>query len=164
MNKHESMRGYFSYELHELMSKNEDIYLITADLGYKIFDDIKKYFPYRFINVGASEQSMIGIGVGLALENKIPICYSITPFLLYRPFEFIRNYINYEKIPVILVGSGRNKDYKHDGFTHWSQEDEEVMKLFPNIDSYWPANKECIGTLLNKIIDSKKPSYLNLSR
>lgn len=164
MNRHESQRGYFAFEIWLLMQHNPDIYLISSDLGYGMFDQIKKDFPDRFINCGASEQSMIGIGVGLALEGKIPVCYSITPFLLYRPFEWIRNYLDHEKIPVVLVGGGRDKNYEHDGFTHWAEEDKEVMKLFKNIDSYWPKEKEEIPELLSKIIESKKSTYLNLTR
>jgi transketolase len=164
MNRHESQRGYFSFELWLLMQSNINIYLVTGDLGYGQFDQIKKDFPNRFINVGAAEQSMIGVGVGLALEGKIPICYSITPFAIYRPFEWIRNYLDHEKISVIIVGGGRSKDYKDDGFTHWAEEDKEVMKLFKNVDSYWPETKEEIPELLGKIIESKKATYLNLTR
>ena len=73
------------------MNKNEKIFLLTGDLGFGLFDDIRKDFPNRFINVGSCEQLMIGLAVGLSYEGWIPLCYSITPFLLYRPFEFIRN-------------------------------------------------------------------------
>jgi len=164
MERYNSMRGYFAFELWLQMQKNPNVYLISGDLGYGMFDQIKKDFPDRFINCGASEQTMIGIGVGLALEGKIPFCYSITPFLLYRPFEWIRNYLDHEKIPVILVGGGRNKDYEHDGFTHYAEEDKDVMKIFKNIEAYWPETKEEIPELVSKIIESKKPIYLNLSR
>ncbi|MDO8657799.1 MAG: hypothetical protein Q7K55_03600, partial [Candidatus Levybacteria bacterium] len=109
--RHDSMRGWFAYDLYNHMAKNENIWIITGDLGYKLFDYIRRDFPERFINTGAAEQAMIGIAIGLALDGKIPFVYSITTFLLYRPFETIRNYINYEKIPVKLIGSGRNKDY-----------------------------------------------------
>jgi transketolase C-terminal domain/subunit len=54
---------------------------------------------------------MIGAATGMAMEGKIPVVYSITPFLLYRPFVFLRNYLHHENIPVKLVGGGRNKDY-----------------------------------------------------
>ena len=164
MNKHDSQRGWFAYELYQKMRMNKDIYVLTADLGFGMFDYIRNRYKNRFINVGAAEQVMIGMGVGLALEGKIVICYSITTFLLYRPFETIRNYINREKIPVILVGGGRDKDYLHDGFSHWSEEDKKVMKIFKNIKAYWPETKEEIPDLLDKIIKSKKPTYLNLRR
>src|SRR3990167_9125355 len=99
----ESQSGYFADTLYDEMEKNKDIWVLTGDVGYGVLDDIQKYFPERYVNTGAAEQSLLDIGVGLALNGKIPICYSITPFLLYRAFETIRNYISFEKIPVILV-------------------------------------------------------------
>ncbi len=162
--RHNSMRGWFAWELHSHMIDNENIWVITGDLGYKMFDNIKRDFSERFINAGVSEQAMIGVGVGLALEGKIPLIYSITPFLLYRPFETIRNYINHEQIPVKLIGGGRDKDYLYDGFSHWAQEDKEVMKIFSNIIPFWPETKEEILGLLPEILYNNKPTYLNLTR
>ena len=144
------------------MQKNEDIVFLTADLGYKVLDQIKKDFPQRFYNVGASEQLMIGIAVGVALSGKKPICYSITSFLLYRPFEIIRNYVNYEKVPIKLIGSGRDKDYNHDGISHWSEEDKDVMGLFNNIESYWPNFVD--ENKIEELILNNKPVYINLKR
>lgn len=158
------MRGYFSYELYYHMRKNKNIWVVVGDLGYGMFDEIKKAFPDRFINVGAAEQTMMGVGIGLALEGKIPFLYTATPFLLYRPFETIRNYINRERIPVKLIGSGRGKDYLYDGFSHWAEEDRKIMKIFSNILSFWPKNKEEIPNLLSKIISNNQPVYLNLRR
>ena len=107
------MRKHFSKLLHDKMAENEDIVLITGDLGYGLWDRIKIDYGDRFYNVGSSEQLMTGMAVGMAFEGKIPVVYSITPFLLYRPFELVRNYINHEKVPVKLVGGGRDKDYGH---------------------------------------------------
>ena len=140
------------------MQRNERIFFITGDLGYGLADHIRNDFPGRFINTGAAEQTMMGVAVGLALSGKVPVVYSITPFLLFRPFETIRNYISHESIPVIMVGSGRDDDYKHDGFSHFAG-DDEILKQLPNIvfikeDSF----------NLAKIIASNKPTYLNLKR
>lgn len=159
-----NMRAAFAHEMYKQMSKNKNIWIITGDLGYKMWDDIRKDFPSRFINVGASEQSMVGIAVGLALEKKIPIVYSITTFLLYRPFETIRNYVNYEGIPVKLIGAGRNKDYTHDGISHWAEEDKDVMRLFSNIQSLWPENISEIPKVIKDMLRDNKPWYVNLRR
>lgn len=158
----DTMRGWFAYELYNQMAKDKDVWLVTGDLGYKMFDFIKKDFPKRFINVGSAEQSMIGVGIGLALEGKKPFVYSITPFLLFRPFETIRNYISHESIPVRLIGSGRNQDYIHDGYSHWAQEDKKVMKIFSAIISVWPKTKEEIPSLVTKMVKISKPWYCNL--
>ena len=153
----EKMRRLFAELMHEHMARDERIHFLTADVGYKMLDRIRDDFPARFHNVGAAEQLMVGAGVGLALSGKIPVCYTITPFLLYRPFEWIRNYLSHDKIPVILVGSGRGKDYLHDGYTHWEDECSQTNAICPK-------DKEEMPWLLNSILTSGMPAYLNLRR
>ena len=156
------MRAEFAKQLHEQMAVNPDIYLITADLGYGILDKIKEDYPDRFFNVGAAEVAMVSIAVGLALSGKVPFCYSITPFLLFRPFETIRTYISHEKIPVILIGSGRGNDYEHDGFSHYAGDDDILMRL-PHIYSIRNLPELKPGAV-KSIIEMKMPVYLNLKR
>lgn len=160
----QNLRRRFADEVYKAMKTNNKIIVVSGDLGYKMWDQIRQDFPKRFINVGAAEQSLIGVGIGLALKGKISIVFSITSFLLYRPFETIRNYINHEKVPVILVGAGRDKDYQHDGFSHWSEEDKEVMKIFKNINSVWPDSADEVSKIVPKIINSHQPWYINLKR
>lgn len=163
-NYQNNLRRRFADEIHAHMKTNDSIFVLTSDLGYRMWDQIRDDYPDRFYNVGAGEQAMIGIGIGLALEGKIPIVFSITPFLLYRPFETIRNYLNNEKIPVKLIGSGRNKDYKENGFSHWSEEDKSVMHIFKNITSYWPETVNDVSRIIPKMLQDKKPWYINLAR
>lgn len=160
-----NMRRFFADKLYEKMGKNKKIWVLTGDLGYKMWDEIKKDFPSHFINVGAAEQSMMGIAVGLALAGQIPIVYSITTFLLYRPFETIRNYLQHEKIPVKLVGSGRNKDYIHDGISHWAEEDKKIMQtIFTDIRSCWPNSIDELDRLIDEMLSSNQPWYMNLTK
>jgi len=166
MNKpkpHDSMRGYFTHYLYEEMEKNPNVYLITADLGYGMFDQIQADFGNRFINTGAAEQTALDIAVGLAMSGKIPFVYTITPFLT-RGFETIRNYINHENIPVIMVGAGRDKDYIHDGFSHYADDIPAIMDLFKNVVSYYPINKEELETLVSTVSNLKRPVFLSLKR
>ena len=158
------MRFAFVECLEEEMEQNESIYVLLGDLGFGIFDQIRARFPDRCINVGSSEQLMVGMGTGLALEGKLPICYSISSFLIYRPFEFIRNYLDYEKIPVKLVGSGRDLDYGTAGFTHHSTELKPILRHFKNIDSYWPNTKDELINEMKTFLYSERPSFLSLKR
>src|SRR3990172_733039 len=99
---HQSQRGYFAGYIYNAMIIDPNIIVVTADLGYGVFNKIRDDFPERFLNTGAAEMAACGICVGLALQGKKPFFYSITNFLLYRPFEVIRNYIDHERIPVRL--------------------------------------------------------------
>lgn len=161
---HDSIRGWFAAALHDEMEKDERIWCLTGDLGYLMLDKIRDDFPDRFVNVGASEQLLIGAGVGLALSGKIPFCYSITTFLIYRPFEWLRNYLHHENIPVILVGSGWEKDYEHDGISHQPFEAGKVLDCLPNIQQLYPDYKEELPFMVNEMVANPKPSFLCLRR
>ena len=159
------MRKQFSELLHEMMSEDERIVLLTGDLGYGLWDRIRIDYPSRFYNVGSSEQLMMGMAAGMAMENKIPVVYSITSFLLYRPFEYIRNYLEHEGWPVKLIGGGRDKDYGYLGFSHWAEEDKQIMACLSNIESYWPGDVAEMNLIASKAIkDISRPSYINLRR
>lgn len=161
---HPSMRGWFAYELHKQMTLDTDIVLITFDLGFGMWDEIRDNYPKRFYNLGVSEQAGMDIAVGMALSGKKVFVYSITNFLLYRPFETLQTYINYEKIPIKLVASGRNKDYIHDGISHWSEDAKPILDCLPNIKQLWPESKEEIPLLVEQMVKSNDPIFISLKR
>ena len=158
------MRKECAMLLLNSMVEDSSIRVITADLGFGILDQIRNAFPDRFYNVGAAEQLMIGVAIGMANEELKPVCYSMSSFILYRPFEFLRNYVNHEQIPVKLIGSGRDYDYSHDGISHWAHDDEQVLKALPNIGMYKPGSLIDLENIWDRFINSNKPEYLNLTR
>ena len=141
------------------MQADTRIRVITADLGFGVLDPVRTEFANRFYNVGAAEQLMIGVAVGMANEGLVPVCYSMSSFLLYRPFEMLRNYVNYERIPVKLVGSGRDRDYGHDGISHWAHDDEQVLSALPNIQVYKPQSITDLEQQWSEYITSDQPCY-----
>lgn len=156
------MRQIFANNLLKKMGDNETIVLITADMGYGLWDKIRDTYPTRFYNVGSSEQLMVGCAAGLAMEGKIPVCYSITPFALYRPFEFIRNFMNFENLPIKIAGGGRNRDYGYLGYTHWAEEDLQVLSATPNIVLFKPNTDDDMLHLMHHYLFNGRPSYMNL--
>jgi transketolase len=158
------MRKKFSSILHDKMGSDDRLFLLTGDLGYGLWDKIKIDFPDRFQDFGSSEQLMVAAACGLGTDGYIPLVYSITPFVLYRPFEFIRNYVNHEEIPVKLLGGGRDRDYGYLGFSHWAEDDKKIMKTFDKINSYWPEDETELNNVVDNFLFNGKPSYLNLRR
>lgn len=158
------MRREFFQHLYKKMEEDERIYAIAIDLGYGGFDMIQHRFEKRFVNTGAAEQAALDMACGLAIKGKIPLVYSITPFLLYRGFETIRTYINHEKLNVKLIGSGRNKDYAHDGFSHNGSDDRKIMKTMGNIKMCHPEDVEGMKSVVDQMIVDDNPYYLNLKR
>ena len=146
------------------MNRNDRIRVITADLGFGVLDPIRAAHPDRFYNVGAAEQLMIGTAIGMANEGLIPVCYSMSSFLLYRGFEFLRNYVNYEGINVKLLGSGRDRDYSHDGISHWADDDRLVLLSLGRIEQYRPEDLVELERDFATWINSPNPGYFNLRR
>lgn len=155
------MRKEFGKVLTELAEKDPDIYLIVGDIGYKIFDEYKFKFPKRFMNIGLCEQSMISFAAGMALEGLKPYVYTITPFLIERPFEQIKLDIDNQNLNVKLVGYA---DYPDQGPTHSELDGEGLMKLLKNTVSYFPKNsKETREAVINSYA-SKKPCFISLKQ
>lgn len=158
------MRKTFANELLTRAKKDKNIVLITMDLGYFLWDEFREQLPEQFFNVGSSEQAGMGIAVGMALEGRTVFVYSITPFLLFRAAETIRNYVNKESIPCKLIGSGRSDDYKHDGWSHHAGDDYKLLECFENINCRWPDSEDEIEGIVDEMINNPKPYYLNLKR
>jgi transketolase len=156
------MRRTFFKLLHQKMAEDERIIVLTGDMGYGLLNQIRDSYPNRFFNVGSAEQLLIGSASGVAMENKIPVCYSITPFLLYRPFEFIRNYMGHEKLPIKLVGGGRGDDYGYLGYTHHDFLDIKMLSNLPEIELFKPMTDEDMMNLVHPFLFNGRPSYINL--
>jgi len=156
------MRPEFFKQLYILMKKNPNVWALTGDLGYIGFDKIRDDFPDRFINCGASEVAMLGIAVGLALENKIVFVYTITSFFM-RAAETIGLYLHGEQISIKLIGSGRNQDYHIDGPSHDATITQNYLKSL-NIVNLYPNTKEEIPLLVKKMVENNKPTFISLQR
>ena len=81
------MRTAFVETLKELAREDSRIFLLTADMGFSVFETFREEFPDRFLNTGIAEQNTIGIAAGLAARGKIVFVYSIIPFVTMRCFE-----------------------------------------------------------------------------
>ena len=153
------MRRGFGKVITELAEKDEKIYVIVGDIGYRVFDEFREKFPDRFINMGICEQSMIGVSAGMALEGLKPWVYTITPFLIERPFEQVKLDIGQQNVNVKLVGFS---DYPKLGPTHTELSGEKMMKLFKNITSYFPKNGDETIHSVNKAFKRIGPVFISL--
>lgn len=158
------MRAAFINTLIKEAEKNDKIMLLTADLGFTVFEEFIDKFPDRFMNVGVAEQNLMGVATGLALSGKIVFAYSIATFATMRPFEQIRTDIASHKASVIIVGSGAGLSYGHDSITHHAVEDLNLMRAIPGITILSPADPYETEFATKASIRLKKPVYLRLGK
>ena len=158
------MRVNFFKALESKAELNDDIYLLTGDLGFKLFDDFREKYADRFFDIGVAESNMIGIAAGLSLSGKNVYCYSIIPFLIMRAYEHVRNDIAYNNLNVKLVGAGGGFTYGLEGFTHYGLEDLAIMRMLPNMTVVVPADPKEAISLAEASVKYKGPIYIRLGK
>jgi transketolase len=159
------MRNAFVVKLTELARRDERIVLLVGDIGFGVFENFKEEFPKRYFNLGIAEQNSVGVVSGLAKEGFFPVFYTIIPFLVYRPFEQIRNDLCINQRDALLVGVGAGLSYGALGPTHHALEDVGVMSTLPNMRIYSPSSPRVVGkTLEEAIYNGYGTSYLRLGK
>jgi transketolase len=158
------MRIAFVNALVELAKNDSRVLLLTSDLGYMVLEPFAEQYPDRFINVGVAEQNMVGVATGLADAGFVPFIYSITPFAVLRPFEFIRNGPVYHQLPVRIVGVGQGVEYGFNGNSHFGVEDVGVLRTQPGLTIIAPADDIQTKTAIEKTSNLTGPVYFRLSK
>lgn len=158
------MRGAFVKALTELAANEPRILLLTGDLGYMALEPFADKYPHRFFNVGVAEQNMVGLATGLAEAGFIPYVYSIVPFAVLRPYEFIRNGPIQHQLPVRVVGVGGGMEYGHNGLSHYGLEDVAVMRTQPGIAVIAPADHRQAHTAIWASWNLPGPIYYRLGK
>jgi len=160
------MRNKFADVLYNCACENEDIAIVVADISPAgSMENMRREFPERFLNVGVAEQSMIGICAGMALKGMQPFAYTIATFSLYRPFEFVRDDLCYQNLPVTVVGVGGGVIYSTLGGTHHCQEDVAIASALPNMSIISPCDPvEAEAATRYCAVQKKGPVYLRLGK
>ena len=153
------MRRRFGKVITELADRDENIIVLVGDIGYRVFDEFREKYPDRFINLGVCEQSMIGVSAGMALEGLKPWVYTITPFLIERPFEQVKLDIDQQNVNVKLVGFA---DYSTLGPTHAELNGEKLMQLFTNITPLFPKDGDETESMVYEAYEKNGPVFISL--
>lgn len=158
------MRAALIDALSSLAERDPRVLLLTGDLGFMFLERFRDRFPDRFINAGVAEQNMLGVATGLAKEGFVPFVYSIAPFALLRPFEFIRNGPVMHRLPVRIVGVGGGFEYGVAGPSHFMLEDLALTAALPAMTVVSPADATQVAPIIEQTKDLTGPLYLRLGK
>ena len=158
------MRATLAKYLEEIASNNKSIIFLTADLGFGVFDNFRKKFPNRYLNVGIAEAGMVSVATGLASKGFIPIVYSIASFLIPKTYEQVKLLSVYNENKIILIGAGGGLAYSMSGPTHHSLDDLSLAYLIPNMNVYAPSGPKALITCLSDSINSSHSSYIQIGK
>ena len=158
------MRRAFSDTLVKIADERDDFVFLTGDLGFRVFAELERRHPARYINVGIAETQMVSMATGLALEGFRPVVYSIGSFLTGRAYEPIRVAINYHRAPVLIVGAGAGYIYARSGVTHQCAEDAALMSTMPGMCVVLPGSPDEVTSLLSQFYEQDSPAYMRIGR
>jgi len=160
------MRNAMMKALFELAEENSNIMLLTADLGFGVFEKFSEKFPKQFLNVGVAEQNMIGIasGLALALEDRIVYVYSIANFPTLRCLEQIRNDACYHNLNINILAIGGGFSYGGLGMSHHATEDISIMRALPGIVVVAPCTDWEAGEAVKALAKNPGVGYLRIDK
>lgn len=158
------MRNSLIKTICEEAQINDNIVILTGDLGYHVLDKFSDMYPDRFINCGIAEENMTSVAAGLALEGKCAFTYSIGNFCSLRCLEQIRNDICYHNANVKIVALAAGFAYGALGMSHHATEDIAAMKVLPNITVFSPCDPIETRAVTKAAIELNTPCYIRLGR
>ena len=156
------MRNAYLKTLYKLAKEDKNVLSLISDNGLIVYDDFKNDFPEQLLNFGMSENNMVMAGCGLASCGKIPFIYTISAFLAFRSFEFIRVDACVNNLNVKIVGIGSGVSYGYLGPTHHSTEDIGVLRVLPNLTIFSPSTPLMAQKVTEQAYKIKGPVYIRL--
>jgi len=157
-------RDIFIEEIYKAAKKDKDIYFLNADLGAQALDIFREELPDQFIHVGISEQNMMDVAAGLALEGKKVFTYAMAPFVSLRCYEQIKVALATMNLPVTVIAVGVGYSYAPAGPTHYATEDVSCMRALAGIEILNPTDSNSAIHAAHKTINDPALRYIRLDR
>lgn len=160
-----SMVEYFGRTLVELGEIYPNLVVLDADVSAStktVF--YHERFPERFIEVGISEQDLVGMASGLAISGKKAVAAAFALFITGRGWEQIANSIARQNLDVMIVGTHSGLSPHADGESHQTFADIALMRVLPNMTVIVPADAIATQQVTRWLVELETPSYMRLTR
>lgn len=158
-----SARESYRDLLVSLMPENERLVCVDSDTG--LFNGVDfGAAARRYLNLGISEQSMMGSAAGLAKSGRMPFVNTMATFASSRAVEAVKIDIALNRLPVRIVATHAGLSAGHLGPTHHCLEDLAVMRQLPGMTVVAPADASSTEDLIRQSLDHDGPVYFRLGR
>jgi transketolase len=155
-------RKAFFEELIKLAEKDNRIVLIVCDVGFSFTEEFQKRFPSQYFNFGVTEQSSMLIASAMALSGLKPYIYSMINFMLFRPYEMVRNGVVKHNANVKIIGVKGSEKYKFLGFSHNLLHEQEDIVACQNIGLKWYIPVSSVDKVVEITYRNEQPAYIRL--
>lgn len=150
--------------VYELAKVDDRVIFLGSDLGPDVLINMKKEMPDRFFMEGVSEQHIIGMAAGLAMEGFIPYVNTIATFITRRCYEQVALDLCLQDLPVRLIANGGGVVYAPLGPTHLAVEDIAIMRALPNMAVVAPCDADEMKRFMSSTLNWPHPIYIRLAK
>ena len=157
-------RDAFIEEVTKSLDKDKSIFFLSADFGAQALDELRERFPNNFLHCGISEQAMLDVAAGLALEGNKVFVYAMAPFLALRALEQTKCGAGLMNLPICLLSVGIGLGYADAGPTHYTTEDFACFRSIVGSSIYTPADSLSTKLIAKELLEKPKFSYIRLDR
>ena len=158
-----NMRQQMVKTLEELMTYDERLVVLLADISHGIFNKDNPTFSQRILNLGILEQTVVSTAAGLAMEGFIPAVHSFAPFVVERPFEQLKDDFCYQQLGGNFISSGASYDYSVEGMTHHGPGDVQILRSLPGMQIVVPGTPGEFDALFHESYANGSPTYYRLT-
>src|SRR6266853_2511246 len=158
------MRNTCLDKVHELAKRDGRVVFIGSDLSPGLLGDMKREMPERYYMEGITEQNVVGMAAGFAMEGYIPYVNTIATFITRRCYEQVAVDLCLHDLPVRLIGNGGGLVYAPLGPTHLAIEDIAIMRVLPNMTVVSVCDAEEMKRFMDQTLDWPGPIYIRLAK
>src|ERR1700727_2689793 len=158
------MRATCLRQVHALARRDERVVFIGSDLSPGLLADMKREMPQRWFMEGITEQNVVGMAAGFAMEGFIPYVNTIATFITRRCYEQVAVDLCLHQLPVRLIGNGGGLVYAPLGPTHLAIEDIAIMRALPNMTVTAVCDAKEMVRLMNCTLEWPNPIYIRLAK
>jgi transketolase len=151
-------------KIFELARCDSRVAYIGSDLDPPILKRMKAEMPGRAFMEGVSEQHVVGMAAGLAMEGFIPYVHTIATFITRRCYEQVAVDLCLHNLPVRLIGNGAGLVYAPLGPTHLAIEDIAIMRALPNMTVVSVCDADEMKRFMDQTLDWPGPIYIRLAK
>ncbi len=157
-------RDAFIREVITAIEHGREVVFLSADFGAAELDDLRARFPKHFVHCGISEQTMVDVATGLALEGKQVFAYAMAPFLSLRALEQIKCGPGMMNLPVCLVSVGVGLGYADAGPTHYATEEFACLRAIVGSSIYTASDSASATLIARQLLGNPEFAYVRLDR
>ena len=160
-----ALRDAFGETLAELASSDPRILVLDGDVGSSTgVQPFEAAHPGRFLQMGVTEQNMLGVAAGLATVGFVPFVSAFACFAVSRALDSVRVLVAQPRLNVKITGGYAGLLAGMTGKTHQMFNDVAVMRSLANMVVLAPADEVEARQVIRTVAATDGPVYLQITR